>query len=439
MATINAIGNQVVSGNLTVVSGDSVITAGNITLPTTNAGGTQGVLQINSVRWIHVGSNNTDCIFIGNNAGKIAPTNTQVGLIAIGSEAAANVDNSTISANIAIGYQALKATSGTGNVARTVAIGHQALAVANTNTDSCVVIGHQAYSASTGRPLGCIAIGYQALSNAGINNESNYNIAIGHQAGTSLTTTDGNNILISNAGTAGDNNKIRIGTDGSGNKQQNSCYIAGIYGVTPAGTLNAALIDSNGQFGSVASLGIANGGTGAATLTDHGVLLGSGTAAITATAVGATGEIFVGVTGADATWLTAGDANKVLTAHGAGSAVTWETPSGGTWLTKANATADATATVNYAYTINHATPANLLTITLPATAAVGDRVEIVGNTVGMWKLVAAAGDTIKILSSTTSAGGYLLATTQYDCVEVVCTVADTTWVVCKSMGNLTVA
>lgn len=185
---------------------------------------------------------------------------------------------------------------------------------------------------------------------------------------------------------------------------------------------------------------VTDGGTGASSLTDHGVLLGSGTAAVTATAVGATGEIFVGVTGADATWLAAGDANKVLTAHGAGSAVTWETPGAGTtWLTKSNATGDATATVNYAYTINHATPANLLTITLPATAAVGDRVEIVGNTAGMWKLVAAAGDTIKLLSSTTSAGGYLLATTQYDCVEVVCTVADTTWVVCSSMGNLTVA
>lgn len=190
-----------------------------------------------------------------------------------------------------------------------------------------------------------------------------------------------------------------------------------------------------------ADLAVTEGGTGASTLTDHGVLLGSGTGAITATAVGATGEIFVGATGADAAWLAAGDANKVLTAHGAGNAVTWETPGAGTtWLTKANATANVTpATVNYAYTINHATPATLLEITLPATATFGDRVEIVGNTSGMWKLIAATGDTIKLLSSTTSAGGYLLATTQYDCVEVVCTVENDTWVVCKSTGNLTIA
>lgn len=81
--------------------------------------------------------------------------------------------------------------------------------------------------------------------------------------------------------------------------------------------------------GVTSTLPVANGGTGATTLTIHGVLLGSGTSAITATAVGATGEIFVGVSGADAAWLAAGDASKVLTAHGAGSAVTWEAAGGG--------------------------------------------------------------------------------------------------------------
>lgn len=192
--------------------------------------------------------------------------------------------------------------------------------------------------------------------------------------------------------------------------------------------------------GSGTDVAVADGGTGLSTLTAHALYVGNGASAPTALAVGATGEILVGATGADCAWLAAGDANKVLTAHGAGNAVTWEAPgAGATWMTKANAAADATATVNYAYTINHATPANLLTLTLPATAAVGDRVEIVGNTAGMWKLVAAGGDTIKLGGATTSAGGYLAATTRYDCVEVVCTVADTTWVVCSATGNLTIA
>jgi hypothetical protein len=44
---------------------------------------------------------------------------------------------------------------------------------------------------------------------------------------------------------------------------------------------------------------VSSGGTGQVTLTDHGVLVGSGTAAIDALAVGATGQVLRGATGAD--------------------------------------------------------------------------------------------------------------------------------------------
>jgi len=47
---------------------------------------------------------------------------------------------------------------------------------------------------------------------------------------------------------------------------------------------------------------VTDGGTGASTLTDHGVLVGSGTAAVTALAVGSTGEVLIGNTGADPSW-----------------------------------------------------------------------------------------------------------------------------------------
>lgn len=46
-------------------------------------------------------------------------------------------------------------------------------------------------------------------------------------------------------------------------------------------------------------VGVDNGGTGASTLTDHGVLVGSGTSPIDALSVGATGTVLAGVTGAD--------------------------------------------------------------------------------------------------------------------------------------------
>lgn len=46
-------------------------------------------------------------------------------------------------------------------------------------------------------------------------------------------------------------------------------------------------------------VGVASGGTGRATLTNHGVLIGAGTAAITQSAVGTTGQALIGQTGAD--------------------------------------------------------------------------------------------------------------------------------------------
>ncbi len=56
--------------------------------------------------------------------------------------------------------------------------------------------------------------------------------------------------------------------------------------------------------------------------------VGNGTSAPTALAVGADGEILIGTTGADCSWLAASTDGKVLTAH-TGGAPTWETASGG--------------------------------------------------------------------------------------------------------------
>ena len=52
-------------------------------------------------------------------------------------------------------------------------------------------------------------------------------------------------------------------------------------------------------------LSVPNGGTGAATLTSNGVLLGQGTSAVTATSVGATGQVLMGNTAANPTFSTA--------------------------------------------------------------------------------------------------------------------------------------
>lgn len=65
---------------------------------------------------------------------------------------------------------------------------------------------------------------------------------------------------------------------------------------------------------------VAKGGTGAATLTDHGVLLGSGTSPVTVTAVATNGQLLIGSTGADpAVAAPTGDANEIAIGTGAGT------------------------------------------------------------------------------------------------------------------------
>ena len=64
------------------------------------------------------------------------------------------------------------------------------------------------------------------------------------------------------------------------------------------------------------TLAVTNGGSGAATLTDHGIVLGSGTAAVTVTAVGTTGQVLRGVTGADPAWANPWAGVIILSAAG---------------------------------------------------------------------------------------------------------------------------
>lgn len=63
----------------------------------------------------------------------------------------------------------------------------------------------------------------------------------------------------------------------------------------------------------------ASGGTGAVTLTDGGVLVGSGTGAITALSVGTNGQLLVGSTSADPAFATLNCAGNLTCATGAGT------------------------------------------------------------------------------------------------------------------------
>ena len=93
--------------------------------------------------------------------------------------------------------------------------------------------------------------------------------------------------------------------------------------------------------------------------------------------------------------------------------------------------------VNVGYILNNAA---LVTATLPASAAVGDVIRIVGKGVGMWKVAQNASQYIRFagLTTTTGTGGYLQAENAYDCIEIMCTTANVGWIVISSMGNIVV-
>lgn len=91
--------------------------------------------------------------------------------------------------------------------------------------------------------------------------------------------------------------------------------------------------------------------------------------------------------------------------------------------------------VNNGYIANNA---SLVTLTLPATAAIGDIMEVVGKGAGGWRIAQNAGQTIHygIISSTTGAGGYLESTKQRDAVRLVCTTTNNEFTVVSLIGDL---
>jgi len=138
-------------------------------------------------------------------------------------------------------------------------------------------------------------------------------------------------------------------------------------------------------------LAVSEGGTGASTLTDHGVLLGSGTGAITSLGEASTGQILTGVTSSDPTWTTAtypatvaiGDvlvasaanvigvatggttAGYVLTANGSGTAPTFQANPADGIVTLAGDSGTATgSTVTIAGGTNLTSVAGTATVTI---------------------------------------------------------------------------
>ncbi len=129
----------------------------------------------------------------------------------------------------------------------------------------------------------------------------------------------------------------------------------------------------------------------------------------------ATGQVLIGVTGADPVAQTLANITS--------------------WVDQASAS--VTMAINTGYVTDNG--ASLVTYTLPVTAALGSVVEIMGKSAGGWAVAQGAGQSTGIGNQVTSTGvgGSLASSNAGDCIRMVCVIANTTWRVASSMGNIT--
>lgn len=178
--------------------------------------------------------------------------------------------------------------------------------------------------------------------------------------------------------------------------------------------------------------------TGNITATSGNVVVTNGQLSLQGS-VGTDGQIPVSNTAnGKAAWanLTAGSGISIT--NGAGSVSIAATGTAGiAWTVMSS---DGTLAVNTAR-INTKS-GSLLTATLPTTAAVGTVIIMQGSAAGStgWQIAQNASQNIQFGSSTTTTGtgGSVASTDVNDGVSLVCTVANTTWNVFSSVGNITI-
>ena len=105
---------------------------------------------------------------------------------------------------------------------------------------------------------------------------------------------------------------------------------------------------------------------------------------------------------------------------------------GGPVLWVANGSSSTNATVGAGYIT---TSSSLQSFNLPLSFSVGQKVGIVGEGSGGWKLFAHSGTTIQFGTAATSSGGNLSSTNRYDNCIVIGVVANTTWAVLSSLSS----
>jgi hypothetical protein len=229
--TINLINSPSVSGSVTAgtgfvaTTGDVTIDDGNLSLPDATSSSVGNINSGGSPFIRHVVTGN---IFVGNGSG-----------------------NTTLSGsynNILGDLSCPLLTSGFGNIA----IGAAVMNIA-TSASNNIMIG-QASGIELVSGNSNVAIGYNGIEGAldHLVSGSN-NIGIGYDVGISYTSSESNNILLSNVGSSGESNVMRLGTTGTGSGQVSTTFIAGVFGVTVGVSAIPVVIDNVGNVGTVVS------------------------------------------------------------------------------------------------------------------------------------------------------------------------------------------
>lgn len=357
-----------------------------VDLPDTNMTGTEGVYLFNSVKFMHNrGTLNT---FLGADAGTLILTT------------ASSVENTGIGAGALSGL-------------------------------------------TTGADNTCVGLLAGYLITTGSNN-----CIFGSGSGASMSANASNNILINHPGAA-ESNTIRLGYQGSGPAQQDKTYIAGIYNTSIGATYTPVAADSTGKLGTVGTIvTLVHSSSGDATPASNAFTIAAGTGIAT---TGSGSTVTIAATGAVPTVIhtDSGDATPAsnafsivggtnVTTSGSGSTVTINASGGSGGLTWSEVTGTTQAmAVSHGYIANNA---GVVTLTLPATAALGDVMEILGKGAGGWLLAQNSGQTVHFGTSntTTGTGGSLASTQRYDNFIIKCITANTDFTITGPVGNLTV-
>jgi hypothetical protein len=107
------------------------------------------------------------------------------------------------------------------------------------------------YTTGTANAGSNLAIGTASLANL---TTGTFNIALGANSGSSYSTSESSNLLFSNTGVVAESNTTRIGTQGTGDGQQNRAFIAGVAGVSVSDLQMVTIDSTTGQLGSTSGV-----------------------------------------------------------------------------------------------------------------------------------------------------------------------------------------